>query len=693
MFFPPKLCLTTSVALFCINMNGSEWKKDSTSQVVELQEVVIQSFKLGANYRQIPVSSTLLGKETIGKYQLRSLKDAAQAVSNLYMPDYGSRLTSPVYIRGIGSKINSPSVGLYVDGVPYFEKSTFDFEFNEVASIEVLRGPQGTLFGRNTMGGIINIQTLSPFNHQATRIQIGTASYSPLRVSVSHSKMAGQKFGYAVGGSYRKENGFFTNTFTGKKADPLNATDFRVKLLWLPSSKWEVRLNSVYEYSYQGGYPYGEWNETEKKANAINYNAFSSYKRNMWNNGVGSVYKGKGWRFMSQTSLQHFSDLQHIDQDFSAADTYFVTQKQKQTVVSEEINVRSDNNKSYKWIFGIFGFYQHLNNQMEMEYREKGFSTPKFNNMNTSGIAGYHQSEFHNFIFKQLTLTAGIRYDFEKSATDYRAYQKNATGTKETAKFDSKLRFSQLLPKVSLLYTIRQTNLYASVSKGYKTGGFNTSFESEKDRSFKPEYSWQYEAGVKYSTPDHRLQVQYALFFIDWRQQQVYQALPSGKGAMLKNAGRSESKGMELSVAANPINQLHVNMSYGYTNARFKEYRRNEKTDYAEKYLPLVPSHTLSVTSDYTWVLRTSLIDRIIFAMNYHATGKIYWNDENSANQPFYGVLDGKISFQKGIVSIDLWGRNLLNTHYTAFYFEALKKKLAQQGKPITFGISALLQF
>ncbi|MEG1378737.1 MAG: TonB-dependent receptor plug domain-containing protein, partial [Bacteroidales bacterium] len=219
-------------------MNGSEWKKDSTSQVVELQEVVIQSFKLGANYRQIPVSSTLLGKETIGKYQLRSLKDAAQAVSNLYMPDYGSRLTSPVYIRGIGSKINSPSVGLYVDGVPYFEKSTFDFEFNEVASIEVLRGPQGTLFGRNTMGGIINIQTLSPFNHQATRIQIGTASYSPLRVSVSHSKMSGREFGYVVGGSYRKENGFFTNTFTGKKADPLNATDFRVKLLWLPSSKW-----------------------------------------------------------------------------------------------------------------------------------------------------------------------------------------------------------------------------------------------------------------------------------------------------------------------------------------------------------------------------------------------------------------------------------------------------------------------
>lgn len=693
MFFPPKLCLTASATLFCININGSEWKRDSVSKVVELHEVVIHSFKLGTDYRRIPVSATHIGKEAIGKYQIRSLKDAAQTIPNLYMPDYGSRLTSPVYIRGIGSKINSPSVGLYVDGVPYFEKSTFDFEFNEIASIEVLRGPQGTLFGRNTMGGIINIKTLSPLNHQGTRLQIGTATYSPLRLSLSHSQMANKEFGYAVGGSYRKENGYFTNIFTGKKADPLDAADFRVKMYWLPASKWEVGLNSVYEYSDQGGYPYGEWNETEKRANAVNYNAFSSYKRNMWNNGLSAAYQGAGWKFMTQTSFQHFSDIQHIDQDFSVADIYFVNQKQKQTVVSQEITVRSDNDKPYKWLLGVFGFHQHLDNQMEMEYREKGFSTPKFNDMNTTGIAGYHQSELQDFLLERLTLTAGIRYDFEKASTNYRSYQKSTAGEKETGRFDNKLRFSQLMPRISLLYAFRQANIYTSVSKGYKTGGFNTSFESEEDRSFKPEYSWQYEAGIKYVTPDNRLQIQYALFLIDWRQQQVYQTLPSGKGAMLKNAGRSESKGMELTVTAHPVSRLHLNISYGYTDARFKEYRRNEKTDYSGKHLPLVPAHTLSVSGDYTWNLRTHLIDRIIFTTNYHGAGKVYWNEENDEHQSFYGILDGKISFQKGILSVDVWGRNLLNTRYTAFYFEALKKKLAQQGKPVTFGLSAILQF
>lgn len=92
------------------------------------------------------------------------------------MPDYGSKLTSPVYIRGIGSKINAPSIGLYVDGIPYFEKSAFDFDFNEVDRIEVLRGPQGTLYGRNTMGGIINVYTKSPLKYEGTNVWLSTVA-------------------------------------------------------------------------------------------------------------------------------------------------------------------------------------------------------------------------------------------------------------------------------------------------------------------------------------------------------------------------------------------------------------------------------------------------------------------------------------------------------------------------------------
>ena len=93
------------------------------------------------------------------------------------MPDYGSKLTSPVYIRGIGSRINSPSVGIYVDDVPYFEKAAFDFDFFDIDRVEVLRGPQGTLYGRNTMGGIINVFTKSPLTEKGSKIKLSAGNY------------------------------------------------------------------------------------------------------------------------------------------------------------------------------------------------------------------------------------------------------------------------------------------------------------------------------------------------------------------------------------------------------------------------------------------------------------------------------------------------------------------------------------
>ena len=92
------------------------------------------------------------------------------------MPDYGSKQTSPIYIRGIGSKINAPSVGLYVDGIPHFENSAFDIDLSNISQIEILRGPQGTLYGRNTIGGIINIYTKSPLTYQGTTFKVGAGN-------------------------------------------------------------------------------------------------------------------------------------------------------------------------------------------------------------------------------------------------------------------------------------------------------------------------------------------------------------------------------------------------------------------------------------------------------------------------------------------------------------------------------------
>ena len=173
----------------CLCLSASAVKADDpdTTKVrqVELNEVVVRSFKQNRDLRLEPLSASSVTGTAIQNKNITGIKEFSSFIPNLFMPDYGSKLTSPVYIRGIGSKINAPSVGLYVDGIPYFEKSAFDFDFAEIDRVEVLRGPQGTLYGRNTMGGIINVYTKSPLKFQGTNASISNGTYGAREYALS----------------------------------------------------------------------------------------------------------------------------------------------------------------------------------------------------------------------------------------------------------------------------------------------------------------------------------------------------------------------------------------------------------------------------------------------------------------------------------------------------------------------------
>ncbi len=152
--------------LFLNLTNARETAKQDSIKNYKLDEITIKSPKYNRNIFEIPAAASMLPERLIENSKVENLTDISGIVPNFFMPDYGSKLTSPVYIRGVGNRINTPSVGLYVDDIPYFEKSAFNFDFFDVERIEVLRGPQGTLYGRNTMGGLINIITNNPGNRK-----------------------------------------------------------------------------------------------------------------------------------------------------------------------------------------------------------------------------------------------------------------------------------------------------------------------------------------------------------------------------------------------------------------------------------------------------------------------------------------------------------------------------------------------
>ena len=177
-----------SLLLFAaiLPLKGLAETADSTIvQHHTLEEVVVRGFKQD-NLSKAPLSVSVAGSTFLQRNELNGLRDMSSVFPNLFIADYGARQNTPIYIRGIGSKTNAPSVGLYVDGMPYFERSVVDMDIAGISGIEVLRGPQGTLYGRNSTGGLINLYTYSPLDYQNTMAKISYGSRNDLRLGVNH---------------------------------------------------------------------------------------------------------------------------------------------------------------------------------------------------------------------------------------------------------------------------------------------------------------------------------------------------------------------------------------------------------------------------------------------------------------------------------------------------------------------------
>ena len=237
---------------------STQAEQADTLRTIDIDDIVIIARpKENRLLRELPTAGTQLTQQDMRAKQVTGIKSLTAVVPNLFIPDYGSNLTTAVYIRGIGSRINTPAVGLYVDNIPYIDKSAFDFNYADIEQIEVLRGPQSMLYGRNTMGGLIKVQTKSPFTYQGTDIRMGAATYGDAHTSVTHYHRISPRFAFSAGGFYEHAGGFFKNSFkNNERIDRGNSGGGRLHSMFLPTPNLKIDLNLSYEYTKQGAYPY-----------------------------------------------------------------------------------------------------------------------------------------------------------------------------------------------------------------------------------------------------------------------------------------------------------------------------------------------------------------------------------------------------------------------------------------------------
>lgn len=660
---------------------------------VQLDEVTVVGFKQNRRQRQ-PLSISTLDSRFLRAQEISGVKELSAQLPNFFMPDYGSKQNAPVYIRGVGAKKDAPSVGFYVDGIPHFETSAFDVDLADVSSIEVLRGPQGTLYGRNAIAGIINVYTRSPLDYQGTRLTCSYGNYNDIRLIASNYTKVNDRLGLSFSGNYHHNDGFFTNQYNGKQADKLDNGSGRLGLVWRVARGWTTRLIASYEQVNQGGYPYGLYDADQERTEAVNYNEPGLYRRNLLTSGVNVRYDGARIRFNSQTSYQYIKDRMGIDQDFSPSSVYYAQNRILQQMYSQEFTLKSVNNSRYHWITGSFAFQQAIDRRVDLSRYAAANRQLTRSETPTRGVAFYHQSTID--LYRGLACTVGLRYDYEEAQCDFSKVEQPLDGSDNELSlgaFDRALHFSQFTPKFTLQYqTPRQQLIYASVARGYKTGGFNVSFLDAADYLYAPEYNWSYELGTKLSLLDKRWTADVGLFYIDWRNQQITNTIPT-VGNVIRNAGRSRNKGVELSLQTRPTNAWLLALNYGYTDARFVEYEKEvgkQRVAYGGNYLPLVPRHTFSLTGGYTLHPTCSCIDQLTLQGGVTAVGPIYWHEDNQAKQQLYALVNLKIGVSKGCFTWEVWSKNLTNTNYLSYYFTT-RKSYAQQGKPLTYGTSVTI--
>ena len=712
--------------------------------VLHIGSVEVTSIKQGATLRGKAIAATLIDALMAERNHISALKDASEVVPNFYIPDYGSRMTTSVYVRGLGARIDQPVVGMNVDNVPVLIKEGYDFEMVDIERIEILRGPQSTLYGRNTMGGVVNIYTLSPFNWQGVKLGVEYGSGNTLKARASTYQKILPNLATAVSAYYTRTDGFFENLNTGKNCDTEQQGGGRFKLAWR-GDRWHIENTLAFSLTKQGGYPYAYAGEDILDAQGkqiisngeISYNDPCSYERVEVSDGVTVRYDAPKFSVSSITSYRYHDDKMTLDQDFTPLSYFTLVQAREEHAATEEVVLRSKEGAhgKYNWLCGAFGFFKHSDMNAPVQFKRTGIEELIIKNasgtsgiplifdneellfdsyfdMPTWGVAAYHES---SLTLGKFLLTAGVRFDYERARLDYRC-ESDARGMFGVApispdNFADRLHnsFFEILPKVTA--TVRfdaRNSLYASVAKGYKAGGFNTQMFSEVQQSrlmkqmgvamhrlsideivaYKPEYSWNYEVGAHTATADGRFVAEAALFYIDCRDQQLT-VFPEGQttGRMMTNAGKTRSFGGEMSARVSPFKNFDVSLSYGYTNARFVEFRSG-KSDYAGQYVPYAPQHTAAARATYEIAIPTRWLERITLGVGYKGVGPIYWNEENSLKQNYYSLLDASVRLAGPHYSVEVWGRNLTGAEYAVFHFESISHPFLQMGRPRTFGVT-----
>lgn len=658
--------------------------------VFEMNTIVVTAEKRESDVREIPGSVSVVGEEQVDDYDLESTKDIVSMVPNLYITETGNALmTTFAAMRGItGGMVQIPAVGFYVDDVYY---PGLDIGLFDVERIEVLRGPQGTLYGRNSEAGIINIVTKQPSNIWKTSIRFDAAEFNTYEAKGSVSgPIVDDRLAFRAAFRYYETDGYFEDRISG--ADDVGRAeniDARLSLKSMPSDNLDLTL--TYDLQRYDSPKYAHFAPLDGKSlrESITVDYLGKSSKDADGVSLRAEYQMEGMKLVSITAGRNEDYFVTNDIDFIPLDIMTLTLAKDITSWTQEFRVLSDTeDEPFQWLGGLFLLSEEDDRQYEtwMNFMNMGMGMPgetltQKSGTETFGIALFGEASYT--FSDRLKVTLGIRYDREEKEFDYEqipdgpvlammGYPSETGSAKDV--------FDAWLPKAALSYTFSDEVMsYVSVSRGFRSGGFND--KELMGASFKPEFTWNYELGAKTSWLDGRLQVNAALFYIEWSDMQVEILTESGTSVWLDNAAKATSKGAELELFARPMTGFELLAGAAYTDARYDNYRKGvEKFD--DNRVIDAPEYTLNLGATYRFG------DGFLVNAGYYHFGEIYFDPANTRSQENYGLLSAKIGYETKHFGVYVYGRNLFDKEYVTRTGKVNNTWYGRAGEPQTFGVT-----
>lgn len=709
--FQKKFILFT---IICIASVSSAFAETSRS-AYELDSVTVTANKQNQNVQDIPDSITVLDSVTIEDAGIDDMTSLSSYVPNLDFYNFGSRRHSITFMRGILSgHAAEPSMGYYVDGVSYAKSVMFDFPLFDVEKIEVLRGAQGTLYGKNTMGGLINVVTRKPGNSTEGYIGAGYGSDNEREFKWNlRGPVVKDKLFMGFSGLLQKSDGFMENDTDadgdeGRHTEGLAA---RFKLRYKPSEKLDMTMSVDGSKNDDGVFTFrrternsfvisGKLPEDDKYHYSHDFEGES--ETDFWGVSFNAEYDAEFGKVTSVTGYRDYGIEETIDTDFSPYDMTTMKYERKERAITQEFRVASpESSEKAKWLAGVYLFALEGEKDSTYFFRSAMAKSPS-NPFNPGTGSKLVDSETENqgaalfgqfsYLFnKKFDVTLGLRYEYEEAEMDAKTVMTPDGGSSSVvSEADDSQDFSALLPKVAFAWHVNDDHmLYTSATAGHRGGGFSASAPKER-MAFDEENSWQYELGSKSLMLDKKLMFNSALFYIDIEDEQFSIYDSSTNQPYTGNAGESHRFGFEAETRYTPVQGLDLSASFSVIEAEFDEHADPVKgTDYSGNTPYGVPNYTYNVAAQYRHDLTAKWTG--MFRAELSGIGKRYLDDANSVESDPYELVNLRAGLEGEHLEFYVWAKNVFDKHYVVF--ENTAKGIAEDGEPLKIGASVGYRF